>query len=178
MMPSRADLEAESWAFALDFYAKPGIADACLKLQSEAGVDVMMFLVITFAAVRHRILLTPAEIDRLDEVCCPWREHVVWPLRAIRSRLKSGPPPAPSGDTEQFRAKIKSVELDAERLQNQLLVDSLPPGPGKAAVSAEELRSALFSAVTLFLERRKSAPFADLVSPIDLIVDAAMQCAR
>ena len=55
MKPSPSELEADGWAFALDAYARPGIADGCLSLQNEAGVDVMMLLVIAFAAARLRI---------------------------------------------------------------------------------------------------------------------------
>ena len=187
MTISRADLEAESWAFALDVYARPGVADACLKLQGEAGVDVMMFLFIAFAAVQLRILLRPAEIGELDEACRPWREQIVWPLRTIRSGLKKGPLPAPSPETEQFRSKIKAAELEAERLQNQLLAellvklpaDRLPQGkPEQPTIDADELRSVLRSVVMLFLEKRGNKPIGDLVRSIDEIADAVMQGAR
>ena len=50
------ELAAESWAFALKLYAEPGVSDACLKLQADTGVDVMMLLVVTFAAAQRRIL--------------------------------------------------------------------------------------------------------------------------
>ena len=173
MKLSRPELEADSWAFALDLYARPGVADACLKLQNEAGVDVMMFLMVAYAAVRHRILLTVAEIKELDEACRPWREKVVRPLRTIRSGLKTGPLPAPNSETEQFRSKIKAVELAAERLQNQLLAEHLPLRPPEQnAVGPEQLRSVLGRVVTLFLEKRDDKP-ADLRSSIDRIVDAA-----
>jgi uncharacterized protein (TIGR02444 family) len=175
---SRAEFEADSWTFALDIYARRGVADACLKLQNEAGVDVMILLMVAFALARHRISLTPAEIGKLDEACRPWREQIVWPLRAIRSGLKSGPQPAPSTETEQFRSNVKSLELAAERLQNRLLADSLPFRPGKDLVGADDLRSVLGSVVTLFLERRENKSIAGLLSSIDLIVDAAMQGAR
>jgi uncharacterized protein (TIGR02444 family) len=187
MTISRADLEAESWAFALDVYARPGVADACLKLQGEAGVDVMMLLFIAFAAVHLRILLRPAEIGELDEASRPWREQVVRPLRAIRSRLKEGPLPAPSHETEQFRSKIKTVELEAERLQNQLLAellvklpaDRLPQGkPKQPTIDTDELRSVLRSVVMLFLEKRGAKPISDLARSIDEIADAVIQGAR
>jgi uncharacterized protein (TIGR02444 family) len=35
MTRSASELEAESWAFALDIYARPGVADACLSLQKR-----------------------------------------------------------------------------------------------------------------------------------------------
>ena len=176
MKLSPSELEADGWAFALDVYARPGIADACLSLQNEAGVDVMMLLVIAFAAARLRILLTPAEIHELDEACRPWREQIVWPLRAIRSGLKSGPMPAPSSDTEQFRSKIKTVELAAERLQNKLLTERLPQRPpGPDAVTAQEVGTILGCVVTLFVGKRGKTPDDDLFPSIDKIVAAVMQ---
>lgn len=184
MKLSRPELEADSWAFALDIYARPQVADACLKLQNEAGVDVMMFLMVAYAAVRHRILLTSSEIRELDEACRPWREQIVRPIRAIRSGLKSGPSPAPNNETEQFRSKVKAVELAAERLQNQLLAERLPLRPAERdAVNAEDLRSVLRSVVTFFLETRfletrGDTPIADLLSSIDEIVEAAAQDMR
>src|ERR1700733_9795490 len=175
----RSDIEADGWAFALHIYAQPGIADACLRLQEEAGVDVMMFLMIVFAAVRYRVLLTPAEIRELDEVCRPWREQIVQPLRALRTQLKTGPLPAPSNATEPFRSTIKAAELAAERLQNQLLAERLPlRAPERDTVAADDLRSVLRSVVTLGLEKRPGKPLSDLLSPIDLIVDAALQDKR
>jgi uncharacterized protein (TIGR02444 family) len=174
MKLSRSDVEAESWAFALELYARPGVADACLKLQNGASVDVMMLLVIAYAAVKHRILLTPAEIRELDEACRAWREQIVRPLRAIRSGLKTGPLPAPNSETEQFRSKIKAVELAAERLQNRLLAECLPlRPPEQEAVGPEQLRAVLGRVVRLFLEKRGDQPIADLLSSIDKIVDAA-----
>src|ERR1700744_4921502 len=97
--PAR-ELEAESWAFALAIYAKPGVAQACLTLQNEAGIDVMLLLMTTFAAVKHRTLLTRDEITALDEPSRPWREQIVQKLRSIRQELKIGPRPAPNEATE------------------------------------------------------------------------------
>ncbi len=175
MKTSPADLDRESWAFALEVYGLPGVADACLKLQNEAGVDILMLLMTAFAAIRLRLLLTPAEISGLDNACRPWREHIIRPLRAIRTGLKTGPAPAPSSETEQLRSKIKVVELDAERLQNQLLVACLPRRPAKPdTVNAEELRFVLRDITTLFLQRNDRNPSTEFFSTIDIIADAVM----
>jgi uncharacterized protein (TIGR02444 family) len=179
MKLSRPELEADSWAFALRLYARPGVADACLKLQNVAGVDVMMFLMVAYAAAKHRILLSPAEFRELDEACRPWREQIVRPIRAIRAELKTGPLPAPNSETEQFRSKVKTVELAAERLQNQLLVECLPlRPPEREAVDPDDLRSLLRGVVTHFLETRGGRQIADLLPSIDEIVDAATDDTR
>jgi uncharacterized protein (TIGR02444 family) len=171
MNPARSEIEADSWAFALTIYARPGVADACLALQNEAGVDVMLLLMATFAAVKRRILLTPDEIKAMDEACRPWREQVVWRLRAIRSELKTGPRPAPTSKTEPFRSKIKALELEAERLENQLLAECLPlKQREKEIVKPEQLRIVLNDVVMHFAVERE----ASLSSSIETIVEAAM----
>ena len=176
MAPSRGELEADSWAFALAIYARPGIAEACLTLQNEAGVDVMMLLMVTFAAVRHRTLLTQEEIKALDDSCRPWREQIVWPLRTIRAGLKNGPLPAPSSETEQFRARIKAIELAAEKLQNQLLAECVPlRAPEQETVTPKQLRAVLEGIVAHFSEKLGVRPRANLPSSINTVVEAAMQ---
>jgi uncharacterized protein (TIGR02444 family) len=170
------ELAAESWAFALAIYARPGVAEACLALQNEAGVDVMLLLMACFSAVKHRTLLTPDEIAELDEACRPWREQIVRKLRAIRSELKTGPRPAPSSETEQFRSRVKALELDAEKLENRLLAECLPlRSPGQETVTPEPLRAVLNDVVNHFAVRRGTAPNPGLSSFVDTIVAAAMQ---
>ena len=174
MNSRRHDLEADSWAFALAIYARPGVSEACLTLQNEAGVDVMLLLMATFAAVRNRVLLTADEIKALDEACRPWREQIVWRLRAVRTELKTGLRSAPSRETEPFRSKIKALELEAEKLENQLLAASLPLRPsGQAIVTAEQLRAVLENVVALFAERRGVKP--NLSASIGTIVEAALK---
>ncbi|MGA2998336.1 TIGR02444 family protein [Bradyrhizobium sp.] len=178
MRSPSTDLEAECWAFALAIYARLGVAEACLTLQDEAGVDVMLLLTTTFAAVKHRLLLTSDEIRALDEACRPWREQIVWPLRAIRSGLKTGPRPAPSEASKPFRSQVKALELAAEKLQNKLLVECLPlRPPEEETVRPEQLRTVLENVVSRFAKGRGAAPKVNLASSIDTIVDAAIPAA-
>ena len=169
------ELAADSWAFALALYARHGVAEACLALQNEAGVDVMLLLMVTFAAVKHRILLTPDEIRTLDEACRPWREQVVRKLRSIRTELKTGPHPAPTETTEQFRSKVKTLELEAEKLENQLLAECLPLRPAqKEPVRLDQLRGVLNDVAMYFAGQRGTKLDASLSSSIEVIVEAAM----
>jgi uncharacterized protein (TIGR02444 family) len=175
MASTRPELEANSWAFALAIYARPGVAEACLTLQNEAGVDVTLLLMAAFAAVKHRIFVTPNEISTLDEACRPWREQIVWRLRAIRSELKKGPRHAPSEVTERFRSKVKTLELEAEKLENQLLAECLPLRPPEKQIARpEQLRTVLEAVIAHFAERRGTKPSATLSSSIDAIIEAAI----
>ena len=48
------------WQFSLAFYRQPGVADACIRLQEEAGVDVNLLLFLLWQASLKRGLFLPA----------------------------------------------------------------------------------------------------------------------
>src|SRR5215470_18430312 len=79
------------WRFSLGFYRQPGVADACIRLQEEAGVDVNLLLFLLWHA-RQAQCLTAAEVAELDRRTAPWREQAVIPLRGVRRALKTPPP--------------------------------------------------------------------------------------
>jgi uncharacterized protein (TIGR02444 family) len=138
------DIASRAWDFALRIYAEPGVADACLQLQRDAGADVIMVLMAAFAAVRRGVILGPSDAAEMDAACRAWREQVVRPLRALRTTLKSGPAPAPNAGTAQLRADVKSAELLAERLQNDMLAGRLQgTAPGPPVKSVAEIGAAL-----------------------------------
>lgn len=108
------------WDFALRLYAAPGMGDACLTLQDESGVDVPMLLFSAWLA-KHSAALTDAELLRIDELVAEWRNEVVRPLRVIRRRLKGGPFPAPTKETETLRNGVKGLELGSEKIELAML---------------------------------------------------------
>jgi uncharacterized protein (TIGR02444 family) len=167
-------IDSESWDFALKLYAQPGIADACLRLQAECSVDVMMLLTATFAAIRRGVVLTPSDIAEMDAACRPWREQIVLSLRALRTTLKTGPPPAPSERTEKLRSRIKAAELSAERLQNEVLAHWLAKKPPTSrAVERADIVAVLHSLVSFALQSHRGAQ-VDAKLPAT-IVDAALR---
>lgn len=169
-------IDAESWGFALKLYAEPGIADACLRLQAECRVDVMMLLMATFAAVRRGIVLTPSDIADMDTACRPWREQIVLPLRAVRTTLKTGPAPAPSPASEKLRSSIKAAELSAERLQNEMLAHWLVNKPSTArVVERANIVAALHALVGSASQAHRGAQVDAQLPAIEAIVDAALR---
>ena len=78
------------WRFSLRFYRQPGVAEACIALQEESGVDVNLLLFLLWHAAQRR-RLSVAEIERLERKIGAWRDLAVIPLRAIRRALKSPP---------------------------------------------------------------------------------------
>ncbi len=61
------------------------------------------------------------------------------PLRGIRRAIKEPPPAIEAGTAEVYRTKIKAIELEAERLQQEAMYDLAQASPfGEAASSPED----------------------------------------
>jgi uncharacterized protein (TIGR02444 family) len=116
------------WRFSLQFYRRPGVAEACIALQEESGVDVNLLLFLLWHATQRR-RLSAAEITALEQKIAAWREQTVVPLRAIRRALKAPPALVEAGTAEAFRTRIKAVELEAERLQQEAMYDLVRESP-------------------------------------------------
>jgi uncharacterized protein (TIGR02444 family) len=126
------------WRFSLRFYRLPGVAEACIRLQEESGCDVNLLLFLLWHGALGRRLAT-AEVERLEHDIAPWRDRTVIPLRAVRRALKSPPGLVEASATEAFRTRIKAVELEAERLQQEAMYERVRAGLlGAAAPSAAE----------------------------------------
>ena len=126
------------WRFSVKFYAVPGVAPACIELQDQAGVDVNLLFFLLWNATQRRAFSREqvAEIERKIGV---WRDMTVVPLRAVRRALRSPPPAIAPNVAEGFRTRIKAVELEAERLQQEALHDMAQSGPlGEPAASPDE----------------------------------------
>jgi uncharacterized protein (TIGR02444 family) len=124
---TEAETQAGSpfWRFSLRFYRQSGVADACIALQDGCGVDVNILLFLLWLATDRR----RATSDEVAAVCAkagPWRDDVVVPLRSLRRRLKDGAPLVERNTAELFRIRIKGVELEAERLQQEALFGLTP----------------------------------------------------
>jgi uncharacterized protein (TIGR02444 family) len=141
-MPDNTDkphsLGSPFWRFSLSFYRVPNVADACIRLQDEAGVDVnVLFCLLWHAALERKLSRT--DVAAIEERIGPWREQVVVPLRAIRRALRSPPPVVEKGTVEAYRTKVKGLELEAERLQQEALYDMAESSRfGEAAASPED----------------------------------------
>src|SRR5262249_30286114 len=108
------------WRFSLGFYRQPDVASACIHLQEESGVDVNLLLFLLWQAT-HKRSLSVSEVDDLERRIGAWREATVIPLRAVRRALKTPPALVDAATAELFRTKIKAVELEAERLQQEAM---------------------------------------------------------
>jgi uncharacterized protein (TIGR02444 family) len=97
------------WNWAVAVYAKPGVAEASLRLQDEYGQCVPLLL---WAAWAGEIDADTAQIAAA--LARAW-SPVIEPLRGIRRRLKSEISPGDDNERQPLRAKVKAVELEAEK---------------------------------------------------------------
>lgn len=115
------------WRFSVKFYAVPGVADACIALQDQAKVDVNILFFLLWNATEKRAL-NAENVAEVERTIGGWREMAVVPIRNVRRALKSPPPVMAPDVAEGFRTRIKAVELEAERLQQEALYELAQSG--------------------------------------------------
>jgi uncharacterized protein (TIGR02444 family) len=108
------------WIFSLGYYRGAGVSEACLELQDNCGVDVNVVLFLLWVASQKRSV--PADqVKAIADRVRPWQIEVIGPIRALRRKLKTDAPLLDKGSAELFRTKIKAIELESERLQQEAM---------------------------------------------------------
>ena len=153
------------WQFSVKFYAEPGVAQACIDLQDQASVDVNILFFLLWSATQNRALGN-SEVAELERDIGPWRDMAVVPLRNVRRALKAPPAVMAPQDAEGFRTRIKAVELEAERLQQEAMYCLAQSGRiGRQALSKMEAARASVEAYQAVLR-----PFPG--GPLDIVLSA------
>lgn len=161
------------WEFSLEVYARPGVADACLRLQDRLGIDVNLLLFGCWAGIMGGRRLDEAEWARLIAATAPWREDVVAPLRRVRRRLRDISWSRVSPDAASvLRSEVGRLELDAERILQQA-VATLCPVPLSAVAPAHECVAAAIANVDAYFGALGVLPAAGDRADMALIVEAA-----
>jgi uncharacterized protein (TIGR02444 family) len=147
--PDNTQQEFPFWRFSVGFYSVPEVADACLDLQDTSGADVNILMFLLWNA-RQKRKFSAAAVAELDRRFAPWRDTAVVPLRTLRRALKSPPAAIEPAKAERFRTRIKGVELEAERLQQEALYEIAPRLALEPASSpAEAARASIAAYATL-----------------------------
>jgi uncharacterized protein (TIGR02444 family) len=126
--------ETPFWRFSLKLYRQTGVSDACIALQDRFGVDVNLLLFLFWLASDDR-QLSADEVKMLDDNVRDWRNLTIVPIRDARRKLKGAETLVEAGKQEAFRDKVKAVELEAERLQQEALYEFSHSGPLGTATS-------------------------------------------
>jgi len=141
MTDTPSSAETPFWRFSLNFYRQAGVSDACIALQDGCGVDVNLLLFLFWLASDDRQLSTD-DVELLDDNVRDWRNLTIIPIRDARRKLKGAATLVAPARQEAFRTKVKAIELDAERLQQEALYEFTQSGPlGAEALSTVAARA-------------------------------------
>ena len=157
------------WRFSLHFYRQSGVAEACIALQDDCGVDVNLMLFLLWLTANGR-QLSLDNIKELDQAVRTWRDRTIIPIREIRRKLKAAPTLVDAGKQEAFRTKVKAIELEAERLQQEVLYARSRSGPRGSEARPPAAARANLAAYESLLGARFAKPAVDrLVRVFDAI---------
>lgn len=159
------------WYFSLALYGMPGIADHLLYFQDRCDADVNLMLFCCWTAHQGAGPLTDARVQELARAMSDWQSGIIKPLRALRRILKDDSQGAPPVLSSHVRETIKQAELDAERVeQNMLNSQASVPARGNPDSLAIQVNARINMAT--YLRSLGIEPSVDDVKILDDIVDA------
>jgi len=129
------------WTWALEAYARPGTADACLDLQDAHHQSVPLLLWAAWAAQAGRPLGFGDLMDG-SSLAARWDEAAVAPLRTARRALKPSAEGISDELREGLRGEVKALELKAEQILMTRLEEMTPPVAGGPLDLGEALNEA------------------------------------
>ena len=119
-VPLEPEVDGEVWRFCLAVYKRPGLDEACLRLQDRAGLDVVTTLFCIWAGCAGPGRLRPEAMAAALEVSRLWGAGVTAPLRAARRVLKDGALGAAEARLA-LRREVVRAERRSERIALSLL---------------------------------------------------------
>jgi uncharacterized protein (TIGR02444 family) len=111
LMAGEATTAEGFWRFSLMMYARPGVADALIRLQDQAGYNVNLILFGLWLGLCEGMRLDAASLARANAAILGIDRDVVTPLRRLRRALRSDP----ASDIQDLRRRVLALELAVER---------------------------------------------------------------
>ena len=102
------------WTYSLAVYRRKEVAQCCLALQDDAGVDVNLLLYAGWLAGKGQ-RLDSYHLEQVASAVADWREQVVTPLRDLRRHLRK------IAGAELIWEALKAQELSAEQQQQNTM---------------------------------------------------------
>jgi uncharacterized protein (TIGR02444 family) len=108
------------WNYSLSVYDRPNVEALLLLLQERFGADINVLLCCLWMATRGQDLdhLTLESLLKISASC---QAKCIIPLRSVRRSLKG------LDGAEAIREEVKSIELKAERWQQDLCYQQIEP---------------------------------------------------
>jgi len=118
------------WDFALAFYSKAEVANACLYLQDECQANVCLLIGLNWMDTRGQHL-TDTDFENLQLHIQSWTQDVVAPLRNLRRKLKL---PFEHYIQDETQERVREFIKQAELLAEKKLLDEIESWAKKIAV--------------------------------------------
>jgi len=152
----------EFWRFSLALYSEAGVAEECLALQQAIGAGINLLLFCVWAGSRG-IVLEGGDIERVMGRVAAWQDHVVRPLRGVRQSMKN----LELEDSENFRGRVKSVEIEAEQIEQAMLFAYSE----RFQSTHRDIRNAIAANIGKYIELKSGQK--GLAAPV--LIDAALR---
>ncbi|HEY2756733.1 MAG TPA: TIGR02444 family protein [Pseudolabrys sp.] len=166
---SALDLDNAFWRFSLAVYASDGVAQECLALQDSSKADVNLLLFCAWMGARN-IALTRRDLEAAGLAVEVWHAGVVRRLRGVRQQIKA----LARAEFEAFRAQVKSLELEAEQVEQAILyvhAQTIEP-----AASGAEAREIIAENIRMYLEAAAGDRLATSAQlPVACLIEAALR---
>ena len=162
------------WDFSLQVYAQKGVSDILLWLQDECHLDVNLTLYCCWAGLSQTPILTAPDIAFLRRLVDRWQSEIVQPLRYLRQTLKNDVRGALATEVAGLRVSLQRAELEAERLEQNMLFSSAPRethgDPKESGV-----RQHIISNLVLYFTQERGKPDTVMLAQIMALVDALFE---
>lgn len=110
------------WDFSVRFYRLPGVASACLRLQTSLGLDVNLLLFSVWSSTTGAFGLDLQGYKQLIDDTAPWHHGVVRTMRQARQTAKAGHPLLSQSEAETAYRSVLAVELGLERYEQLIII--------------------------------------------------------
>lgn len=161
-----------AWDFTLRVYGTPGVAPACLELQSRHGIDVtLMLLCLWHGSVREAPL--GRHLPDLMAAARDWQEHTVLPIRSARQWLKPGAEGLEAPEGAQLYKAVLGMEIECEHAELLILVRQAQALCGKPADGAGPFPATMARNFADLLDQYGIRPDTADRAALDLILAAA-----
>lgn len=148
-----ADAAELFWQYSLHIYGQDGAAWVLLHLQDDAEMDVNLLLLLGWTAGRKK-QVDGIALRALEDATAQFQSACLLPLRGVRKSLKRFASISCNATIEHCRALVKDAELQAEKISQSLLIETLRE---LALVTAENETDALdYNISTYFKCKRYS----------------------
>ena len=165
------------WNYSLMVYQRTGLADACIRLQDQYGLDVNVVLFCVWCGVEGPGRLGGSRLGASVEVTRDWQRRAVVPLRGLRRHLKENPGPLDAALVEAVRKSVAAAELEAEHAEQILLSETVTDLERSARDETAALDAAIANLAS-YLRLQKVAIDPALVDDLEAVLTGCIRGAE